>query len=232
MSPSSCSTILSSLSSESAKRCSSSSGSFSNSCFPSAAAAFSISKSASHWRQALKTEISLSWPPHRERLMPQAWNDFLMTSVLTPAQASTIHLQIKSKGGVPSCYHPSYKFFTVLHPFVVEFAKSVFKWFVPTDVSRLKDLCATVMSTFLPRRSFFARGLMWHLKLSHTRSLRPDKFLSITSLVYISVKSSFIQLVPSYLIMSWPRNCSSSLIGRFLFSRTNDRKFSTVCLGG
>ena len=126
------STILSWLSSESAKRYSSSSGSSSNSCFSSAAAAFSISKPASHWRPALKTEISLSWPPHRERLMPQAWNDFLMTSVLTPAQASTIHLQIKSRGGVPSCYHPSYKFFTVFHPFVVEFAKSVFKWFVPT----------------------------------------------------------------------------------------------------
>ena len=137
---------------------------------------------------------------------------------------------------MPSCYHPSYKFFTVLHPFVVEFVKSVFKWFVPTDVSRLNELCATARNNrhvhISSNEKFLCPWTSVALKLSHTRSVRPDKFLSITSLVYISVKSSFIQLVPSYVIMSWPRNCSSSLIGRFLFSRTNDRKCSTVCLGG
>ena len=117
MSPSSCSTISSSSSSESAKRCSSSYGSSSNSCSFSAAAAFSLSKPASHSRPALKTEISLSRQPHWERLMPQARNDFLMT-------------------------------------FVVEFAKSVFKWFVPAEVKRLNELCATARNNRLVHISF------------------------------------------------------------------------------
>ena len=139
--------------------------------------------------------------------------------------------QIK-RGGVPSCYHPSYKSFhhsPSIRRRIREVGLSMVcsNWRQPVE----RTLCNRHVH-ISSKKKLFARGLMWHLKLSHTRSIRPDKFLSITSLVYISVKSSFIQLVPSYLIMSWPQNCLSSLIGRFLFSRINGLKFSTVCLGG